>query len=171
MRWPRISGALWAAAFAGALGTWDAARGKASLAAALGSGGLVAAMWGAPALVGALVLDRWTRGRPLAAARCRVALAGIAFGALVLAWVRGPMLARWNDRVLAGWLWAALAVALLAVGVSVGEPLARRLAARPHDDARVPVVSLAVALALLGWIAWSLTAAPPVRGLAAHLRV
>ena len=169
MRWPSCTGTLVATTFAAVLGTWDALAWDATLAGALGSGGLVAAMCGAPALVAEIALDPWTRARPLAAARSRVAIAEITALALVLAWLRAPMLARFSDRVLAGWLWAAVAVVLVVVGVALGEPLARRIAARGTTLPRAVVIALAVVL--LSWIAWSIVASPPVRGLAAELRI
>ncbi len=169
MRWPRCTGTLVATSLAAVLGTWDALAWDATREGAHGSGGLVAAMCVAPALVAEIALDARVRERPLAAARLRVAIVGITAVALGLAWLRAPMLARFADRALAGWLWAALAVVLVATGVAIGEPLARRLATRTVILPRAVVVALAVVLAL--WIAWSLVAAPPVRGLAAELRV
>ena len=169
MRWPRCTGTLVATCVAAVVGSWDAWRWNATPGGILGAGGLVAAMWCAPALVAELALDRSTHARPLAAARLRVAIVGLAVLALVLAWLRAPMLARFSDRGLASWLWAAIAIVLLAIGVAVGEPLARRIAARGGVAPRS--VALALALVLAIWIAWALVAAPPVRGLAADLRI
>jgi hypothetical protein len=167
MRWQGCTGTLVATSIAAMAGTWDAWRWDASWPGALGSGGVVAAMWCVPALVGELALATRTRARPLATARVRVAVVGIATVALALAWVRAPMLARFSDRVLAGWLWAAIALVLAVVGVAVGEPLARRLATRGSLAPRGLVVwGLVLAL----WIAWALLVSPPVRGLAADLR-
>lgn len=168
MRWPRCTGTLVATSFAAALGTADALARHAKLVGALGSGGIVAALVVAPALAAEIALDRRTRDRPIPAARVRVAIVGIAAIVLALASLRAPMLARFSDRVLAGWLWAAIGVVLVGIGVVVGEPVARWLASRSRT---VPaVVLVALALVLAGWIGWSLVAAPPARGLAAALR-
>jgi len=169
MRWPRCTGTLAATSVAAVVGTWDAWRWDASFAGAIGSGGLVAAMWCVPALVVEAVLDRSTHARPLAAARLRVAVVGVGGFALALSWLRAPMLARFSDRALAGWLWAAIALVLLALGVAVGDPLARWLARKGPFAPRGCVVAVSIALAI--WIAWALVAAPPVRGLAADLRI
>src|SRR5215204_613145 len=100
MRWRGCTGTLVATSIAAVAGTWDAWRWGASWEGALGSGGLVAAMWCVPALVGELVLATRAAPPPLAVARVRVAIVALATVALVLAWVRAPMLARFSDREL-----------------------------------------------------------------------
>jgi hypothetical protein len=164
MRWPRCTGTLVASSVAGAFGTLDALRLDASVSAALGSGGLVAGIGLVPLFVAEIALVRWAGDRPLPEARGRVAVALVGIAAVVLAWLRGPMLARFSDRELAGWLWAAIAVALVAVAVALGEPLARRIAGS-SGSRRTAERAISISLAL--WIARALVAAQHVRGLAA----
>lgn len=167
MRWPRCTDTLVATAVAGAFGTLDALRLGASVSASLGSGGLVAGTGLVPLFVAEIALVRWAGGRPLVEARAGIAVALVGMVALALAWLRGPMLDRFSDRELAGWLWAALATALVAVAVALGEPVARRWAGVREAHRGEPVAALVLAV----WVGWAFVTAPLVRGLAADLRL
>jgi len=162
----RCTGTLVATLVAGLVGTLDAMRRGAPLGQAWSSGAFVAAVWLVPVLVAEWVVLR--RGTGLAGARARIAVPAIAIGSVVLVALRGPLVQRFSDRELVAWLWAATAVALLALAVAVGEPLARRLAAPSESPRR----GVAVALAIVGIaVVVGVIFGPPVRGLAADLKL